>query len=463
MKFCGAPKLSVPGTCATVPGTKVCKHIHVLQHFPLPKLWENLLEEDANELRKKIQFSCVQQCKDDFMPTRHSLRTVLSVLSFATSAIFTPLFVSIVRSRTASTTKFAALLFPSRYRSVTGLRSQACVCLVLVISSLSFSSAFGLIAGPLGRGTPGPRPSAFRGFSTQGGRPSSRSGSTVMSDTFSEGACSSQDTTSVRKGENEASPELVRVGYSMVPASYVATIPSFRVKQLTLILAYDDKQMLLGMKKRGFGEGKWNGFGGKVEAGESIEAAALRELQEESGCGAAAGALRRRGLLTFVFENDPTVMQVHLFSLPLAQLQGAPAESEEMRPKLFPVAPLPAPTRSPSTLDPPSSPLTPQPSSLTSSSQSSPPHPAFLAPHPLSTAGGLSSLACAHIPKCVLIRARAWGRACWRGLGGQLGEIPLAEMWVDDAEWFPWYVCACMRACWCVCVRACWSVGVPVR
>jgi len=28
--------------------------------------------------------------------------------------------------------------------------------------------------------------------------------------------------------------------------------------------------MLLGLKKRGFGKDKWNGFGGKVEANESI-------------------------------------------------------------------------------------------------------------------------------------------------------------------------------------------------
>ncbi|CAN0505072.1 unnamed protein product, partial [Ectocarpus sp. 12 AP-2014] len=36
----------------------------------------------------------------------------------------------------------------------------------------------------------------------------------------------------------------------------------------------DSKEILLGMKKRGFGEGKWNGFGGKVESGESVEEAA---------------------------------------------------------------------------------------------------------------------------------------------------------------------------------------------
>ena len=39
--------------------------------------------------------------------------------------------------------------------------------------------------------------------------------------------------------------------------------------------------VLLGMKKRGFGVGKWNGFGGKVENGETVFDGAMRELQEE--------------------------------------------------------------------------------------------------------------------------------------------------------------------------------------
>jgi 8-oxo-dGTP pyrophosphatase MutT (NUDIX family) len=37
------------------------------------------------------------------------------------------------------------------------------------------------------------------------------------------------------------------------------------------------------MKKRGFGNGKYNGFGGKVENGETIQQAAIRETIEESG------------------------------------------------------------------------------------------------------------------------------------------------------------------------------------
>ncbi|XP_062359656.1 oxidized purine nucleoside triphosphate hydrolase isoform X2 [Cinclus cinclus] len=51
----------------------------------------------------------------------------------------------------------------------------------------------------------------------------------------------------------------------------------------TLVLVVQPSRVLLGMKKRGFGAGLWNGFGGKVQPGESIEEAARRELLEESG------------------------------------------------------------------------------------------------------------------------------------------------------------------------------------
>ena len=54
-------------------------------------------------------------------------------------------------------------------------------------------------------------------------------------------------------------------------------------KLLTLCIIYQYPKVLLGMKKRGFGAGRFNGFGGKVENGESIEEAAKREVVEEVG------------------------------------------------------------------------------------------------------------------------------------------------------------------------------------
>ena len=54
-------------------------------------------------------------------------------------------------------------------------------------------------------------------------------------------------------------------------------------KVLTLVFLRDATRVLLGMKKRGFGVGKWNGFGGKVEPGETVVEAAAREVREECG------------------------------------------------------------------------------------------------------------------------------------------------------------------------------------
>lgn len=47
-------------------------------------------------------------------------------------------------------------------------------------------------------------------------------------------------------------------------------------KIMTLMFVLDSGRVLLGMKKRGFGVGRWNGFGGKVQAGETVEEGAIR-------------------------------------------------------------------------------------------------------------------------------------------------------------------------------------------
>ncbi|KAF8688610.1 NUDIX domain, partial [Rhizoctonia solani] len=49
------------------------------------------------------------------------------------------------------------------------------------------------------------------------------------------------------------------------------------------VLDPTENKILLGLKKRGFGIGIYNGFGGKVDVGETVADAALRELQLTHG------------------------------------------------------------------------------------------------------------------------------------------------------------------------------------
>ncbi|XP_006889796.1 PREDICTED: 7,8-dihydro-8-oxoguanine triphosphatase [Elephantulus edwardii] len=99
----------------------------------------------------------------------------------------------------------------------------------------------------------------------------------------------------------------------------------------TLVLVLQPQRVLLGMKKRGFGAGRWNGFGGKVEEGETVEEGAKRELLEESGL--TTDELHEAGRITFEFEGSPERMDVRIFYTD--HVQGTPTESDEMRPQWF--------------------------------------------------------------------------------------------------------------------------------
>lgn len=102
---------------------------------------------------------------------------------------------------------------------------------------------------------------------------------------------------------------------------------------LTVLFLLKDDQVLLAMKKRGFGEGNWNGVGGKIEPGETIEEALIREAQEEIGVTPLKP--KKVGFIVFneIHNDERKLMHVNVYTA--ESWSGEITESEEMRPKWF--------------------------------------------------------------------------------------------------------------------------------
>ncbi len=109
----------------------------------------------------------------------------------------------------------------------------------------------------------------------------------------------------------------------------------------TLCYIIKDDKILLAMKKRGFGEGYWNGYGGKQIPGESIEDTAKRETKEEIGIEALE--LEKVATLTFLFPEAPKDkkwnQEVSVFII--KRWHGEPKESDEMKPQWFRISEIP--------------------------------------------------------------------------------------------------------------------------
>ncbi len=107
-------------------------------------------------------------------------------------------------------------------------------------------------------------------------------------------------------------------------SSYITSIQ-------TLTIPNDGSRVLLGKKKIRFGAGKWNGFGGKVEQGETIMRAAARELEEEAGI--RATSLEPAGIIDLYYEKEGLHIEGHVFTT--YSFDGEPTESDEMIPQWF--------------------------------------------------------------------------------------------------------------------------------
>jgi len=106
------------------------------------------------------------------------------------------------------------------------------------------------------------------------------------------------------------------------------------MREASLCLLMRGEEILLAMKKKGFGIGKWNGVGGKFDSqkDKNIDDTALREVEEEIGVKAVK--MEKVGIFSFYFPGKEEWNQdVHLYLI--NSWKGEPKESDEVFPKWF--------------------------------------------------------------------------------------------------------------------------------
>ena len=107
------------------------------------------------------------------------------------------------------------------------------------------------------------------------------------------------------------------------------------MKPTTLCFIVNEKnQVLLGRKKRGFGAGKYNGFGGKIQDNETFRQCAVREIREEVSLLVKPEDLEPVAIMNFQFPYDEDLNHLN-YTYIVRHYEGLPLESEEMEPFWF--------------------------------------------------------------------------------------------------------------------------------
>lgn len=99
----------------------------------------------------------------------------------------------------------------------------------------------------------------------------------------------------------------------------------------TLCFPIKDGKVLLGMKVKKIGQGRWNGYGGGIDGDETPEQSILRELAEEAKIKSSADSLEKVAIVDFHNTNSngySFACRVHVYFV--SQWEGEPQETEEM-------------------------------------------------------------------------------------------------------------------------------------
>jgi mutator protein MutT len=116
------------------------------------------------------------------------------------------------------------------------------------------------------------------------------------------------------------------------------SLPISRITNLCYIIN-DKSEVLLVLKKRGFGQGKWNGPGGKVKSNELPIQAVVREIKEEVGLEIFDPL--ELGYIEFIWPKGLEDYNQRCFVYLVNKFLGEVKESEECLPKWFPINNLP--------------------------------------------------------------------------------------------------------------------------
>jgi len=153
-------------------------------------------------------------------------------------------------------------------------------------------------------------------------------------------------------------PETPFEGSAITLAAYKAVIRNLlRPRTVTFLLR--ENEVLLGLKKRGFGAGYYLGIGGKVEEVKDrtapehdflavVKNGAIREIEEEIGVKLSPEHLQPGGVLRFYFphvRDESWNQAVHVFTTRTWQGEPFPKEDEsgavEIAPQWFKTAEVP--------------------------------------------------------------------------------------------------------------------------